>query len=239
MTKLKFEVMTLFPEMFNGFTSESIIKRAIENSLIEINTHNIRDYSKKKSKAVDDYVFGGSPGMLLDCNTVVECFRDIEKKVNTNKKKVIYLSPKGKILTTDIAKELSNEETLILLCGHYEGVDERAIKIINAQEISIGDYVLTGGELPAMVLIDSVSRFVEGVLHDNESAYKDSFSNYLLEEEQYTRPREFEGLTVPDILLSGDHKKIEEWRKQRRIEITKERRPDLYQKYVENNKMEE
>ncbi|MDO5564577.1 MAG: tRNA (guanosine(37)-N1)-methyltransferase TrmD [Eubacteriales bacterium] len=228
---MNFEVMTLFPEMFDGFKSESIIKRAIENQIININLHNIRDYSKKKSKSVDDYIFGGSQGMLLDCESVVGCYRDI---INNTKSKhrVIYLSPKGKQFTSDLSSELSKEESIILLCGHYEGIDERALNIMNVEEISIGDYILTGGEVPAMVLIDSISRFVRGVLHNDNSPIDDSFTNNLLEEEQYTRPREFEGLRVPEILLSGDHKKIKDYKNKRKIEITKTKRPDLYQKYL-------
>ena len=201
---MNFDVLTLFPEMFDTMKA-SIIGRAVENGIISINTINIRDFSKDKHKHVDDTPYGGGAGMVLRPDVVYDAYRSIE---NYSSKKVIYLSPKGKVLNQAKAKQLSNEENLILLCGHYEGIDERVLSKIVDEEISIGDYVLTGGELPAMVLIDTVSRYVNGVLSD-ESTKEESFANSnLLEYPQYTRPVEFEGMEVPEILRSGNHQKV-------------------------------
>jgi tRNA (guanine37-N1)-methyltransferase len=225
---MKFDVLTLFPEIFDVVMSESIIGRAQENGLIEVNSINIRDYSKDKHRKVDDYPFGGGNGMVMTCQPVIDAYsaviKDLEKKP-----KVIYMSPQGRVLTQQIAGELSKEEHLILLCGHYEGIDERIIDEIVDEEISIGDYVLTGGELPAMVLIDCVSRLIPGVL-SNEGSYSDeSHFNGLLEYPQYTRPADFNGRKVPEILLSGHHANIQKWRNQQSLERTKQKRPDLYQ----------
>lgn len=221
---MKFNVLTLFPEMFEPI-KESILKRAQENNVIEINLINIRDFSKNKHKKVDDYPYGGGAGMLIRPDVVYDAYQSIENK---NTAKVIYLSPQGKVLTQNKVKELSKEENLILLCGHYEGIDERVLEEIVDEEISIGDYVLTGGEIPAMVLIDSVSRYVEGVIN-NESVNEESFSNGLLEYPQYTRPEVFLDKKVPDVLLSGHHSNIENWRKEQAIKNTKNKRPELLQ----------
>jgi tRNA (guanine37-N1)-methyltransferase len=225
---MKFDVLTLFPDTFNMVMGESIIGRAQENGIIEVNAINIRDYSKDKHRKVDDYPFGGGNGMVMACQPVIDAYNDIIKELE-NKPRVIYMSPQGRVLTQQIAKELVQEEHLILLCGHYEGIDERIIEEIVDEEISIGDYVLTGGELPAMVLIDCVSRLVPGVL-SNEGSYSDeSHFNGLLEYPQYTRPAEYNGKKVPEILLSGHHANIEKWRMEQSLERTRIKRPDLYE----------
>lgn len=219
---MKFDVLTLFPEMFKSL-DESIIGRAKEKGLIEINLINIRDFSKDKHKKVDDTPYGGGAGMVIRPDVVYDAYSSIKDSKNA---KVIYLSPQGKVLNQEKVKELSKEEHLILLCGHYEGIDQRAIDEIVDEEISIGDYVLTGGELPAMVVIDSVSRYIDGVL-SNESIEEESFSNNLLEYPQYTRPEEFNGKKVPEVLVSGHHENIKKWRDEKSLEITKIKRPDL------------
>ncbi len=221
---MKFDVLTLFPEMFECL-QESIIGRAMEKDLIQINLINIRDFSKDKHKKVDDTPYGGGAGMVIRPDVVYDAYQSIQDK----KAKVIYLSPQGQVLNQTKVKELSTEEHLILLCGHYEGIDQRVLDEIVDEEISIGDYVLTGGELPAMVLIDSVSRYVTGVLNE-DSTKEESFSNKLLEYPQYTRPEEFRGKKVPEVLISGHHKNIKEWREEKSLEVTKNKRPDLLEK---------
>jgi tRNA (guanine37-N1)-methyltransferase len=232
---MKFDVLTLFPEIFNTVMGESIIGRAQENGLIEVNAINIRDYSKDKHRKVDDYPFGGGNGMVMTCQPIIDAYNDITKDFENEKPRVIYMSPQGRVLTQQIASELSKEEHLILLCGHYEGIDERIIEEIVDEEISIGDYVLTGGELPAMVLIDCVSRLIPGVLASEGSYSEESHFNGLLEYPQYTRPAEYNGKMVPDILLSGHHANIEKWRAEQSMERTKKKRPDLYK--LAKNKM--
>ncbi len=209
---MRFTILTIFPKLFDSFKSESIIKRAIDNKLIEINILDIRDFSKDKHKKVDDTPYGGGAGMLMTCQPLFDAIREAKKK---NKGKLIYLSPKGEKFTQNKARKISKEKTCILLCGRYEGIDQRVIDTFVDEEISIGNYVLTGGELPAMVLIDSISRLIPKVLGKKESHEFDSFSKNLKGKKEYphyTKPAEFEGLKVPDILLSGDHKKIEKWR---------------------------
>ena len=218
---MKFDVLTLFPEMFEPLNS-SIIGRAKEKNLIEINLINIRDFSKKKKKKVDDTPYGGGAGMVMMPDVVYDAYKSVEDK----NAKVIYMSPQGKKLTQKKVEELAKQEHLIILCGHYEGIDQRVIDKIVDEEISIGDYVLTGGEIPAMVLIDSVSRYNSGVIAE-ESREEESFTNGLLEYPQYTRPEVFEGVKVPEVLLSGHHANIEKWRKEKALEITKLKRPDL------------
>ena len=218
---MKFDILTLFPEMFKPL-EESIIGRAKENKIIDINLINIRDFSKDKHKHVDDTPYGGGAGMVIKPDVIYDAY----KSVKSPKAKIIYLTPQGKVLDQKKVEELAKEEHLILLCGHYEGIDQRAIDIIEPEEISIGNYVLTGGELPAMVLIDSVSRYVDGVL-SKDSIEEESFSNGLLEYPQYTRPEVFEGQKVPEVLLSGNHQNIEKWRKEKSLEITKNKRPEL------------
>ncbi len=221
---MKFSVLTLFPKMFSVL-DESIIGRAKEKELIEIELINIRDFSKDKHKKVDDTPYGGGAGMVLMPDIVYNAYKSIKDK----KAKVIYLSPQGKLLNQSKVQELSKENHLILLCGHYEGIDQRVIDEIVDEEISIGDYVLTGGEIPAMVLIDSISRYVEGVLK-KESTQEESFSNGLLEYPQYTRPEKFLNHEIPEILKSGHHENIDKWRKEKSLEITMVKRPDLIRK---------
>ena len=218
---MKFDVLTLFPEMFDSL-KQSVIGRAQENELIDINLINIRDFSQDKHKKVDDTPYGGGAGMVMMPDVVYRAYQSVK----TDNAKVIYMSPQGKKLDQKKVEDLAKQEHLILLCGHYEGIDQRVIDKIVDEEISIGDYVLTGGEIPAMVLIDSVCRYVKGVLKE-ESIKEESFSNGLLEYPQYTRPEIFEGEKVPEILLSGNHQKIEKWRKEKSFEITKQKRPDL------------
>jgi len=218
---MKFSVLTLFPEMFNCL-KQSIIGRAEEKNLIHINIINMRDFSKDKHKKVDDTPYGGGAGMIIKPDIVYASFNSIKDK----KAKVIYLSPQGNVLNQKKVESLSKEEHLILLCGHYEGIDQRVLEEIVDEEISIGDYVLTGGELPAMVVIDSVSRYIEGVL-DAESIKEESFSNNLLEYPQYTRPEIFLNKKVPEVLLSGHHENIRKWRRKESLKNTYKKRPDL------------
>ena len=223
---MKFDILTLFPEMFEGIRY-SIIGKALEKELIDINIVNIRDFSKDKHKKVDDTPYGGGAGMVMKPDVVYDAYSSIK----TENAKVIYLSPKGKTLEQEKVKQLANENHIILLCGHYEGIDQRVLDEIVDEEISIGDYVLTGGEIPAMVLIDSVSRYVEGVI-TKESVEEESFSNGLLEYPQYTRPELFLDKRVPEILLSGHHENIKKWREEKSLEITRRNRPDLLKKGV-------
>ena len=219
---MQFDVLTLFPEMFS-IIYESSIGREKKNKHIYINLVNIRDFSENKHNKVDDTPYGGGAGMVMMPDVVYRAYNSLENKENA---KVIYMSPQGKKLNQEKVKELSKENHLIILCGHYEGIDQRVLDKIVDEEISIGDYVLTGGEIPAMVLIDSVSRYVEGVLN-KESIKEESFIENLLEYPQYTRPEVFEGEKVPEVLLSGNHKEIDKWRKEKSLEITKKKRPDL------------
>lgn len=221
---MKIDILTLFPEMFNDFTKESIIKRAIEKGIVEVNIIDFRKFSKEKNNKVDDTPYGGGSGMVLMCQPIYDAIESIR----TDKSKVIMLTPDGCLHNQKQAYDLSKEKHLILLCGHYEGFDERIRKIVDL-EISIGDYVLTGGELPAMVVADSIIRLVPGVITD-DSHLNDSFNNNLLDYETYTKPQEFRGMCVPDVLISGDHKKIDEFRKNSSYNRTRERRPDLLEK---------
>ena len=218
---MKFDVLTLFPEMFE-LLNQSIIGKAIEKDLIDIKLINIRDFSKDKHKKVDDTPYGGGAGMIMKPDVVYDAYQSVKDE----NAKVIYMSPQGKPLNQKKVEELSKENHLIILCGHYEGIDQRVLDKIVDEEISIGDYVLTGGEIPAMVLIDSVSRYVKGVLKE-DSVKEESFSNGLLEYPQYTRPEIFEGMKVPEVLLSGHHENIEKWRKEKSLEITRKKRPDI------------
>ncbi|MGX4598846.1 tRNA (guanosine(37)-N1)-methyltransferase TrmD [Faecalimicrobium sp. JNUCC 81] len=227
---MRFHIMTLFPEIFNSYMNESIMKRAVEKGIIEVNIYNIRDFSNNKHKKVDDYPFGGGAGMVMTPQPIYDTYKYIIDTHNIKEPRVVYLTPKGKTHNQSIASNMSKLDDVILLCGHYEGIDQRIIDLIVTDEISIGDYVLTGGELPALILIDSISRLISGVLNQDESFEEESFSNDLLEYPHYTRPREFMEMAVPEILLSGNHKKIEGWRNDESVRITKERRPDLYKK---------
>ena len=223
---MKIDILTLFPGMFSCL-NESILGRAQEKNLLEINVVNIRDFSKDKHKKCDDAPFGGGAGMVMMAQPICDAFDSLDITEDSCR---IYVSPKGKRLDQNLVKELAQKKHLVLLCGHYEGVDQRALDLNIDMEVSIGDYVLTGGEIPAMVIVDSVSRFVPEVLGSAQSAEDESFSDNLLEYPQYTRPQNFRGLEVPQVLLSGNHGKIDEWRYNQKVEITKQKRPDLLKK---------
>lgn len=225
---MRFDVLTLFPEMVENYFQHSILKRAVENGVVAVNTVNPRDYTENKHKKVDDIPYGGGAGMVLMPQPYVDAYSAVEKLKNSV---TVMLSPQGEPLTDEIVNELAQNEQIIMLCGHYEGFDERIRDIIKPREISIGDFVLTGGELPALCLIDAVSRKIEGTLGRIESADEDSFSNGLLEYPQYTRPREFRGYKVPEVLFGGNHKEINAFRLAQSIARTKQKRPDLYEKY--------
>ncbi len=231
---MNFYVLTLFPEMIMNGLKTSITGRAMESGIINIEAVNIRDFTNDKHRHVDDYPYGGGAGMVMQAEPVYNAYNYLCEKIG-HKPHVIYMTPQGKTFNQGIAKELSEYEDLVLLCGHYEGIDERVLEMIVDEYISIGDFVLTGGELPAMAIVDTVSRLIPGVLSNDESAEIESFHNNLLEYPQYTRPVEFMGKRVPDVLLSGHHKNIEAWRLEQSITRTKERRPDLYELYKNKN----
>ena len=228
---MKFNILTLFPEMVENYFQYSILKRAVDSKVIEISTVNPRDYTENKHKKVDDIPYGGGAGMVLMPQPYIDAYSAVKKSENSI---TVMLSPQGEPLTDSMVNELSHYDQMILLCGHYEGFDERIREIIKPKEVSIGDFVLTGGELPALCLIDAVSRKIEGTLGKIESADEDSFSNGLLEYPQYTRPRDFRGYKVPEVLLNGNHKEINLFRLNQSLERTKLKRPDLYQKYIES-----
>ena len=225
---MRFDVLTLFPDMVRGVLSESIIGRAQTAGLIEVRCHNIRDYSTDRHRKTDDTPYGGGVGMVMTCQPIYDCYKSIEANIpEDSNTRVIYMSPKGRTFSHSVAEELSKYDNLIFLCGHYEGVDQRIIDEIVDEEISIGDYVVTGGEIPACIVIDAVSRLVDGVLSSSECYEGESIASGILEYPQYTKPREFMGREVPEILLSGDHAKIDRWRLEEAVKITKERRPDM------------
>ncbi len=232
---MRFDIMTLFPEMVDAVLGSSIIGRAQSGGFVEIHTHNIRDYSTDKHHRVDDTPYGGGMGMLMSPVPICACYDAVvamqkeadEARETPVKRRVIYLSPRGKVLTQRKAYELTGYDNLILLCGHYEGIDERAVEEIVDEELSIGDYVLTGGELPACVLVDCVSRMLDGVLANEDCWRGESIASGLLEYPQYTRPVEFRGRKVPEVLLSGHHANIEKWRREESVRLTLEKRPDL------------
>ncbi|MBQ2678121.1 MAG: tRNA (guanosine(37)-N1)-methyltransferase TrmD [Firmicutes bacterium] len=238
---MKIDILTLFPEMFVPVTESSMLGRACEKGILDIRPTDIRDYTLDKHNRTDEYPFGGGTGMVLQAEPV---FRAMEAVTGikpsewgkSGKKKCIYMSPRGRILDREKIEELSGEEELVILCGHYEGVDQRILDRFDMEEISIGDYVLTGGELPAMVLIDSVARFIPGVLGDSEGITDESVYSGLLEYDQYTKPREYEGLSVPEVLYGGNHKEIALWKFERSLAITKERRPDLFAAFVKEHR---
>lgn len=234
---MKFYVLTLFPEMIMEGSRTSILGRAMEKGLIELEAVNIRDYTQSKHKKVDDYPYGGGAGMLMQAQPIYDAYQSI---LETRRKKdiprVVYMTPQGRTFHQQMAQEFAAEEDLIILCGHYEGVDERVLEAIVTDYVSIGDYVLTGGELPAMVMIDAVSRLVPGVLNNHDSALTESFSGNLLEYPQYSRPEEWMGKRVPEVLLSGHHGNVEKWRLEQSIERTRQRRPDMYQQYIKECK---
>jgi tRNA (guanine37-N1)-methyltransferase len=227
---MRFHILTLFPEMVYDCLNTSIIGRALARGNIELDIVNIRDFATNKHKKVDDYPYGGGAGMVMQAEPVYLSYKSIEdkvKKASGNKPKVLYMTPQGKVFNQRMAEELAQEEDLVFLCGHYEGIDERVLEMIVDENVSIGDYVLTGGELPAMVMVDTISRLVDGVLNNDDSAKYESFSEDRLEYPQYTRPEVFMEKKVPEVLLSGDHKKIANWREEESLKRTKERRPDL------------
>ena len=225
--RMRFDVMTLFPELINNVLGESIIGRAQKADIIEVHAHNIRDFSADKHRKTDDTPFGGGVGMVMTCQPIYDCYQSVKGEIPDGKTKVIYMSPKGRLFSHEVAKELAKYDNLIFLCGHYEGVDQRIIDEIIDDEISIGDYVLTGGEIPACIVIDAVSRLIDGVLASNECYEGESVASGILEYPQYTKPRLFLDREVPEVLLSGDHKKIERWRLEEAVKLTRERRPDL------------
>ncbi len=232
---MNFHILTLFPEMVLNGLNTSIIGRAVKNDLLSIEAVNIRDYAFNKHQSVDDYPYGGGAGMLMQAEPVYLAYEAIAEKLD-KKPRVVYLSPQGETFSQKMAEELAKEEDLILLCGHYEGIDERVLEEIVTDYVSIGDYVLTGGELPAMVMVDAISRMVPGVLHNDVSAEFESFQDNLLEYPQYSRPEEWHGKKVPPVLLSGHHANIEKWRREQSIIRTLERRPDLLEKSVLTDK---
>lgn len=227
---MRFDVLTLFPEMIQEACSHSIMKRAVESDIISINTVNPRDYTLDKHKKVDDTPYGGGAGMVLMAQPYVDAYESIEK---SEKSITLMMSPQGQTFDNKLCRKLADYEQIVILCGHYEGFDERIRDIIKPKEISIGDFVLTGGELPALCIIDSISRKLDGTLGKIESMEEDSFENGLLEYPQYTKPREYRGLKVPDVLLNGNHALIAEYRHEEQLKRTKERRPDLYEKYCD------
>ena len=226
---MNFHILTLFPEMVMSGLQTSIIGRAMDKGILSIEAINIRDFAENKHNRVDDYTYGGGAGMLMQAGPVYGAYQSIAEKTE-KKPRVIYLSPQGQTFSQEKAEEFAKEEELIFLCGHYEGIDERVLEEIVTDYVSIGDYVLTGGELPAMVMIDAISRLIPGVLHNDVSAEFESFQDNLLEYPQYTRPEEWHGKKVPDILLSGHHANVEKWRREQSIIRTAQRRPDLLEK---------
>ena len=229
---IRFDILTLFPELVSGILGESIIGRAQKAGFVSVFAHNIRDFANNKHRKVDDTPYGGGFGMLMMAPPVYDCYEAVKNEVkcalgDNIRSKVIYMSPQGSVLTQKKAEELAQYDNLIILCGHHEGIDSRVLEEIVDEEISIGDYVLTGGELPACVLIDCVSRLREGVLADKKCYEDESISSGLLEYPQYTRPYEFHGKKVPDVLISGNHAEIDKWRREKSLEITKKKRPDL------------
>ena len=226
-----FDILTLFPAMFEGAFSDSIIKRAAEKGLVSIGIHNIRDHSDDlRHQTVDDYPYGGDAGMLMKPEPLAAAITAAKERLAGSNPVVVYMTPTGRLLDQDIVKELAEKESLILLCGRYKGIDQRIVDNYVDMELSIGDYVLSGGEIPAMAVVDAVTRLIPGVLGNMDSAETDSFHSGLLSHPHYTRPEVFEGIRVPEVLISGHHANIREWQKEKSIEITKERRPDLLEK---------
>ncbi len=230
-----FEILTLFPSMFDGVFSESIVKRAREKGLVSIRLVDFRDFTEDKHKTVDDYPYGGDPGMLIKPEPVAAALRDSRERLKEMAPKTIYVTPHGERLTHDAVRSLCGEQAIIVLCGHYKGIDQRIVDRYIDREISIGDYVLSGGEIPAMALVDAITRLLPGVLGNIDSAPADSFFDGLLSPPQYTRPEIFENERVPDVLLSGHHEHIRQWQKEQSIAITKAKRPDLWEKYCKGD----
>lgn len=224
---MRIDILTLFPDMFSGIFTQSILKRAIAKGYLEVHTHDIRDYSKDKHRKVDDYPFGGGAGMVMMVQPIADCIADLKSQREYDA--VLFMAPDGKTFTQDKANELSMMENIIILCGHYKGVDERVRELFVTEEISIGDYVLSGGEIASMAIVDAVARVIPGVLNDETSALSDSFQDGLLSPPVYTRPADYEGHKVPEVLLSGNERLIKDWKLEQQLERTKKRRPDLYE----------
>ena len=228
---MRIDIITAFPKMLSGPLNESILRIAQKKGLARILVHDLRDYTDDRHKTVDDYPYGGGPGMVLMVEPIVRALRDVFQKTDEQRARILLTSPRGRQFTQKTATKLTLDEHLVILCGHYKGIDERVHDFFDIEEISIGDYVLSSGEVAALVMVDAVVRLLPGVIKDIDSAWTDSFNDCLLDAPYYTRPENFEGKTVPEILLSGHHKKIAEWRQLVRERITRERRPDLYEKY--------
>lgn len=236
---MRFDIMTLFPQVVESVLESSIIGRARQNGIITVQAHDIREYTENKHRKTDDTPYGGGKGMLMATQPICDCFDAVCKNhLPEAKTYVIYASPRGRVFNHEMALSLSQYDNIVILCGHYEGVDQRVIDEIVDEEISIGDYVLTGGEIPACIMVDAIARLIPGVLSDKECYEKESIASGLLEYPQYTRPPVFRGREVPDVLLSGHHANIDKWRLEKSLELTKERRPDLYEKYVQEHKAE-
>jgi tRNA (guanine37-N1)-methyltransferase len=232
---MRFDIITIFPEIFSPFLKTGILERAISNGLVNIHIHDLRNFTDDPHKTTDDYPYGGGAGMVMKPEPIAKA---IEQAKSGNPSNVVYLTPQGKLFNQEYAEDLSKRDGLILLCGRYRGIDERIRELFIDEEISIGDYILSGGEIPAMVIIEVVSRLIPGVLGNEASLEEETLSQYLLDSPQYTRPPEFMGLKVPDVLLSGNHKEVEWWRREIAIERTRKKRPDLYKKYIKRIKNE-
>lgn len=233
---MQIDIITAFPKILAEPLQQSIIKNAQQKDIVTINIHNLRDWAKDRHKTIDDAPYGGGAGMIFKIEPLYDCLSELTQSASGKKCKIILTSPRGEKFSQEKATKLSNEENLIIICGHYKGVDERIKKFFSIEEISIGDYILSGGEIPALIFVDAVVRLLPGVISDIDSAWTDSFSENLLDCDYYTRPENFKGLKVPSVLLSGDHKKINKWREEIRIDKTKNKRPDLYIKYKEELK---
>ena len=229
---MNFHILTLFPEMVENGLNTSILARAVSKGLISIDAVNIRDYTDNPHGKVDDYTYGGGAGLLMQAQPVYDAWKALEGRIGAGRTRVVYMTPAGRVFNQNLAREFSLEEDLILLCGHYEGIDERVIEEIVTDSVSLGDFVLTGGEIPAMAVVDAVARLVPGVLGNSASARTDSFQNGLLEYPQYSRPEVWNGRSVPAVLLSGDHAKVDAWRMEQSLQRTKELRPDLYEAWL-------
>ena len=233
---MQIDIITAFPQILTEPLQQSIIKRAQQNKIVEINVHDLRKWARDRHKTIDDAPYGGGAGMIFKIEPLYDCLAEISENINLDKVKILLTSPRGETLSQDKATKFSIEEHLIIICGHYKGVDERIKSFFPIEEISIGDFVLSGGEIPALAIVDAVIRLLPGSISDIDSAWSDSFSENLLDCDYYTRPESFKGKKVPEVLLSGNHSKIEKWRDRKRIEITKNNRPDLYKKYKDELK---
>jgi len=234
---MQIDVITAFPNMVSTPLSESIVGRAISKNLVEIIIHDLRDWTEDKHRTIDDTPYGGGAGMVYKIEPLHKCITEIFENTESNNREIMLTSPRGEMFVQEKAVKMSLVDHLLIICGHYKGVDERLKEFFPINEISVGDYVLSGGEIPAVIIVDAVVRLLPGVLSDIDSAMTDSFNDNLLDCDYYTRPEKFNGVSVPDVLLSGDHKKIENWRQEQRERITREKRPDLYEKYKKNIKI--